>query len=153
MRADRQAGRTASKKLNSWNIIPLTEKEEGKIMTTIYNIVKTAREYNKAVDDVLSEHEGKGTIYSAYIPKLYDRHFEAEHAIQYLKDCMNEGERYDVAADNYAYFCREAVDEIIDGLRDAHELFDFQHMEENLEGLRAAYDYMEVIEKYWKNLL
>lgn len=122
-------------------------------MTSIYNIVKTAREYNKAVDDILRKHEDKGTIYSAYIPKIYDRHFDAENAIQYLKDCMNEGERYDIAADNYVYFCREAIDEIIDGLRDAHELTDFRHMEENLEGLRAAYDYLRIIEKYWKNLL
>ena len=122
-------------------------------MTSIFQIVKTAREYNEAIDAIIREHEDKGTIYSAYIPKVYDRHFNAENAIQYIKDCMSEGERYDVMADNYAYFCREAVDEIIDGLRDAHKLSDFQHMEENLEGLRAAYDYMEVIEKYWKNLL
>ena len=122
-------------------------------MTTIYNIVKTAKEYNKAVDDVLSEHEGKDTIYSAYIPKLYDRHFEVENAIQYLKDCMNEGERYDVAADNYAYFCREAVDEIIDGLREAHELYDFQHMEANLLGAQACFDYLEIIWEFWKDVL
>lgn len=153
MRADRQAGRTASKKLNSWNIIPLTEKEEGKIMTSIYQIIKTAREYNKAVDDIINEHEGEGTIYSAYIPKLYSDYFSADRAIEYLKDRMSMQEKYEEAVDNYAYFCREYIDEIIVGLRDAHELYDFKHMEENIIGTQACFDYLEVIQKFWKDVL
>lgn len=122
-------------------------------MKTIYNIVKTAREYNKAVDEILREHENKGTIYSAYIPKLYDRHFEVENAIQYIKDCMNEGERYDVAADNYAYFCREVIDEIIDNLKEVHAPEDLARMEENIEGAQALLEYLQVIDKYWRDLL
>lgn len=122
-------------------------------MKTIYNIVKTAREYNKAVDEILREHENKGTIYSAYIPKLYDRHFEVENAIQYIKDCMSEGERYDVMADNYAYFCHEVVDEIIDNLKEVHAPEDLEHMEENIEGARALLEYLQVIDKYWHDLL
>lgn len=132
---------------------PLTKKEEEKTMTSIYNIVKTVREYNKAVDNVLREHEGKGTIYNAYIPKIYDRHFDAENAIQYLKDCKSEGERYDVAADNYAYFCREAVDEIIDNLKEVHAPEDLTHMEENIEGAQALLEYLRIINNFWSILV
>lgn len=122
-------------------------------MVTIFKIIVTAREYNKAIDAIIHEHEGEGTIYSAYIPKVYDEYFSADRAIEYLKDRMSMREKYEEAVDNYSYFCREYIDELIVGLRDAHELTDFAHMEENLEGCKACFDYLEVIEKYWKNLL
>lgn len=122
-------------------------------MTSIYQIIRTAREYNKAVDDIINEHEGEGTIYSAYIPKLYSDYFSADRAIEYLKDRMNMQEKYEEAVDNYAYFCREYIDEIIVGLRYAHELYDFKHMEENIMGTQACFEYLETINKYWKNVL
>lgn len=122
-------------------------------MTSIYQIIRTAREYNKAVDDIINEHEGEGTIYNAYIPKLYSDYFSANRAIEYLKDRMSMQEKYEEAVDNYAYFCREYIDEIIVGLRDAHELCDFKHMEENIEGTKACFDYLKVIQKFWKDVL
>lgn len=122
-------------------------------MTSIYQIIRTAREYNKAIDIIIHEHEGEGTIYSAYIPKVYDDYFTADRAIEYLKDRMSMREKYEEAVDNYAYFCREYIDELIVGLRDAHELTDFRHMEENLEGTKVCFQYLEVINKYWKDLL
>lgn len=122
-------------------------------MTSIFQIVKTAREYNEAIDAIIREHEDKGTIYSAYIPKLYSDYFSADRAIEYLKDRMSMQEKYEEAVDNYAYFCRECIEEIIVGLRDAHELTDFAHMEENLEGTKVCFQYLEIINKYWKNLL
>ena len=122
-------------------------------MTSIYNIVKTAREYNKAVDDILHEHEDRGTIYSAYIPKLYDRYFSPDRAIDYLKDCMSGKETYETAVSNYCYFCHEVIEEVIDGLRDAHELSDFGHMEKNIEGCKACFDYLKLIQKFWKDVL
>lgn len=122
-------------------------------MKTIFKIIVTAREYNKAIDTIIREHEGKDTIYSAYIPKVYDDYFTADRAIEYLKDCMDEREKYEEAVDNYIYFCHEYIDEIITGLRDAHELTDFRHMEENLEGTEACFQYLEIINKYWKDLL
>lgn len=122
-------------------------------MKSIFKIIVTAREYNKAIDAILKEHEGEGTIYSAFIPKVYDEYFTAHRAIEYLKDYMSERVKYEETVDNYAYFCREYIDEIIDGLRDAHELIDFQHMEENLMGTQVCFEYLEVIQKFWKGVL
>lgn len=122
-------------------------------MKTIYNIIKTAREYNQAIDDILAKHEGQGTIYSVYIPKLYDDYFGASRAIEYLRDRLSMHEEYEEAVDNYIYFCREYIDEIIAGLRDAHELIDFRHMEENLMGTQVCFEYLEVIQKFWKDVL
>ena len=122
-------------------------------MMTIYNIIKTAREYNKAVDAIINKHEGEGTIYTAYIPKVYDDYFSPSRAIEYLKDRMSMREKYEEAVDNYSYFCRECIEEIITGLRDAYELVDFAHMKENLMGTQACFDYLEIINRYWKDVL
>ena len=63
-------------------------------MKTIFKIIVTAREYNKAIDIIVREHEGKDTIYSAYIPKVHSDYFTASYAIEYLKDRMDEREKY-----------------------------------------------------------
>lgn len=124
-------------------------------MKTIFQLIKTAREYNQAIDNILAVHDvGKeSTVYWAYVPKLYSHYLSPSYAIECIADWKEGGETYQNIIDDYCYFIQQELDEIIDGLRIAHELTDFAHMQANLIGLQVACDYMQLIQQYWKDLL
>lgn len=123
-------------------------------MKTIFQIIKTAREYNQAIDNILMAHEvgEESTVYRAYVPKLYCDYISPSYA----KDCIEawkaDGESYKDIVSDYCYFIRQELDEILDGLRVAHEMTDFEHMQANLTGLQVAFDYLELIDQYWTDL-
>lgn len=124
-------------------------------MKTIFRIIKTAREYNRAIDNILAVHDvGKeSTVYWAYVPKLYCDYISPSYAKDCIEEWKADGESYKDIVSDYCYFIQQELDEIIDGLRTAHELTDFKHMQANLIGLQAAYEYLEIIDRYWKDLL
>ena len=125
-------------------------------MKTIFSLMKTAKEYNKAVDDVLLSHEGDGrksAIYWHCVPKLYGDYLFPKSAVNYLADCKEDGQSYSDSVENYAYSIREELDEIISTLKEIHAPYDFKHMEENLAGTQALLEYLQVIDKYWHDLL
>lgn len=124
-------------------------------MITIFQIIKTAQAYNQAIDNLLAEHDvGKeSTVYWAYVPKLYCDYISPSYAKDCLEEWKADGESYkDIVAD-YCYFIQQELDEIIDGLRLAHELDDFQHMRANLIGTQVVFDYLTIINDCWKDLL
>ncbi len=124
-------------------------------MKTIFQIIKTAKEYNKAIDNLLAEHDvGKESIiYWACVPKLYCDYISPSYAKDCLEEWKADGESYKDIVDDYCYFIRQSLDEIIDALRETYELVDFQHMETNLIGTQVAFDYLQIIQRCWKNLL
>lgn len=124
-------------------------------MKTIYQIIKTGRKYNQAIDNLLSEHDvGKeSTVYWACVPKLYSDYLSPCYAVECIADWKADGESYKDIIDDYCYFIRQELDEIIDALRGTYELVNFQHMETNLLGTQVAFDYLKIINDYWKDLL
>lgn len=124
-------------------------------MKTIFQIIKTAREYNRAIDNILAAHDAgkEGTVYWAYVPKLYCDYISPSYAKDCLEEWKADGESYkDIVAD-YCYFIQQELDEIIDGLRLAHGLDDFRHMRANLIGTQVVFDYLTIINDCWKDLL
>ena len=65
-------------------------------MKTIFQIIKTAKEYNKAIDNLLAEHDvGKeSTVYCTCVPKLYCDYISPSYAKDCLEGWKADGESY-----------------------------------------------------------
>lgn len=117
-------------------------------METIYQTIRTAQKYNQRINEIVYEHRDDGSIYWCFIPVILDDCIAPEYAKTFLMDCQN----YDEAVDNYRYFLRQQINEIIASLTEVHAPEDLGHMNENIAGTKALLEYLQVIDEFWHDL-